>query len=96
MSPLFAKTIAPASRLHPLKYSSLTTVAVRPAPEVDFPTTYLPLGEISAMKFKVTDFATPGSPISNIWISPLLFCPSIWTFLTPPNNCKTRAFFISS
>ena len=96
IKPLLARTIAPASKLHPLKYSSLTTVAVKPAPEVDFPTTYLPFGEISAIKFRVTDLATPGSPISKMCISPLLLCPSAWIFLTPPKSCKTSEFFISS
>ena len=76
-NPLFAKTIAPASKLQPLKYSSRTTVAVKPAPLADFPTTYLPFGEIFAMKVKVTDLATPGSPTNNICMSPLLFCPSV-------------------
>ena len=93
--PLFAKTKAPASNAQPLKNSSFTTEAVNPAPLIPFPDTYLPFGATLLILFRIWDFPEPGSPINNIWISPLVETPPL-TFRTPLNNCKTNASFILS
>ena len=55
--PPFAKTIAPPSKAHPLKNSSLTTLAVSPTPETDFPATNLPFGAIFETEESIVLFA---------------------------------------
>lgn len=55
---------------------SLTTAAVKPTPELPLPVVYTPLGATVAMYLSNCDFATPGSPIKHILISPRIFIPS--------------------
>src|SRR3989338_6633997 len=88
--PLEAKTKAPASKLQPLRNSSLTTAAVIPAPETPFPDTYLPFGAIKLTLLSIALLPEPGSPTSNICKSPLLTTLSLLTFLTPPSNCNSN------
>jgi len=82
--------------LYVFKNSSFITLAVSPAPVVDFPTTYLPLGATFATKPRTTLLATPGSPTNKICISPLVVVPSTFFFLTPPKSWRTIDCLISS
>lgn len=95
-TPRFARTSAPASRLHPCMNSSLTTVAVRPAPVAPLPDTYLDFGAICCVLLSICDFAAPGSPTSRMCMSPLVMTPSFRTFRTPPISCSATASLIFS
>lgn len=45
---------------------------------------YTPRGATLEMYFSSCDFATPGSPISRMLISPRIFMPSSVARVTPP------------
>lgn len=95
-TPLFARTSAPASRLHPWMNSSLTTVAVSPAPVAPLPDTYLDFGAMCCILLSICDFAAPGSPTSRMCMSPLVTTPSCLTLRTPPISCRATASLIFS
>jgi hypothetical protein len=50
---------------------SLLIAAVRPTPEEPLPVVYTPRGATDAMYFSSCDLATPGSPIKQMFMSPL-------------------------
>ena len=56
----------------------------------------MPLGASMLMYLRSCDFATPGSPISRICISPLITVPSSISLWQPPNSCRAMAFFTES
>lgn len=54
------------------------------------------LGATVTMCFKSWDFATPGSPMRQTWISPRILIPSSSLLATPPQSNKSNAFLTSS
>ena len=84
----------------PRTISSVTgsrmTAAVKPTPLEPLPVVYTPLGATFVIYFNNCDFATPGSPIKQTLISPLIFIPSPTVLLTPPTSNNNSAFFTSS
>ena len=93
-SPRSERGSTPASRAkRPSPNASLTAAAVRPAPVVPPPVANLPLGESSEMKVSNCDLATPGSPMSSMWISPLDLVLSFDRRETPPNSCRASERF---
>ena len=68
----------------------------RPAADADFPEAYIPLGAKRDMYDRICDFATPGSPIIRMWISPLVVVPSSISLCVPPNSCNATACLTSS
>ena len=84
----------PASSANlPSPNASLTAAAVRPAPDTPPPVANRPLGESSEMNESNCDLATPGSPISRMWMSPRDLVLSFSLLDTPPNSCRARERF---
>ncbi|GBE19178.1 hypothetical protein BMS3Abin16_01793 [archaeon BMS3Abin16] len=76
--PRSASTSAPASRLQPPSpKSSLTAVAVRPAPVAPLPEVKTPFGASSFATYcRISDLPVAGSPRIKMWESPLILPPS--------------------
>ncbi len=73
--PWSPSTTAPASSIM-IPVLSRTTAAVRPAAVEPLPEVYNPLGAILEQNFSISDFAVPGSPTRNTFMSPLILLPS--------------------
>jgi len=94
-TPLSANTIAPASMCR-LRFSSYTTAAVKPTPELPLPVVLMQLGAMFIMARSSWDLPQPGSPHSKTLMSPLNRLPLSILISLPPNNWSSRAFFTSS
>ena len=91
--PPSAKTKAPPSIWNYPVELSLVILAVRPAAEDPFPEVYTAMEAVCSTNLRNCDLAVDGSPISNMFISPLRRVWSGRCFLDPPNSMQAIAFF---
>lgn len=94
-TPLSASTMAPASMCLFL-FSSNTTAAVSPTPELPFPVVLMQFGLMFIIARSSCDLPHPGSPHSKMFTSPLSLLPFCMFISLPPSNCNSSAFFTSS
>ena len=93
--PLSASTRAPPSSTISSVTGSFMTAAVRPTPELPRPVVYTPRGATLVMYLSSWDFATPGSPIRQMLMSPRIRMPSPISLVTPPTSRRRSAFLTS-
>jgi len=92
--PLSANTNAPPSNVHSLLIGSLNTLAVNPTADAPLPVVYTVLGNVYSTNFKNYDFAQPGSPNINTFMSPLILCLPYKSFAYPPNILNANAVLV--
>lgn len=94
-TPLSASTIAPASMCLFL-FSSYTTAAVRPTPELPLPVVLMQFGAIFIIARSSWDLPQPGSPHRSMLMSPRNLLPLDIIISLPPKSWSRRAFLTSS
>mmetsp|Transcript_46916 Transcript_46916/g.92908 ORF Transcript_46916/g.92908 Transcript_46916/m.92908 type:complete len:264 (-) Transcript_46916:910-1701(-) len=93
--PMSARTRAPPSRETSPVALSRVTAAVRPTPLEPLPVVYTERGAILHTCFSNWLFATPGSPMKSVWMSPRIFMPSFIVLVKEPMSTRSNAFFTS-
>mmetsp|Transcript_17301 Transcript_17301/g.35073 ORF Transcript_17301/g.35073 Transcript_17301/m.35073 type:complete len:229 (-) Transcript_17301:785-1471(-) len=96
MTPLSARTIAPASRVNSLEAASRTMAAVRPTPLEPRPVVLMARGAMFITNRSICDLPQEGSPTSRMLMSPRRWVPLGKFFSVPPTICSSMPAFTFS
>mmetsp|Transcript_42241 Transcript_42241/g.97780 ORF Transcript_42241/g.97780 Transcript_42241/m.97780 type:complete len:213 (+) Transcript_42241:1055-1693(+) len=96
ITPLSARTIAPASRLNSREPGSRTMAAVSPTPLEPRPVVLTARGAMFMTKRSICDFPHEGSPTSSTLMSPRRCVPFAKFFSVPPTICSSKPSFTFS